>query len=229
MDGKYEPKHLRQVKLSHEAQVERYVPALVSGCRLFRFHFGSSYSRLTPAVESDQLAPRPSTQLWTMAPQLTTNEQTFIDDVVRKRGGTPMDALHAVHQARDHESAEFSNKTTIRLCTNGETRLRGRKEKRCRSQLLTKKDHRTLMQTRESLVQEATHALAMCRASQRGPTFGGAQTPTQQTPTEWSIHLGARPPLCRTCQGQRPLRDTLWCRSHCESFCPCVFSKEIAL
>ena len=61
-----------------------------------------------------------------------------------------MDALHAVHQARDHESAEFSNKTTIRLYTNGETRLRGRKEKRCRSQLLTKKDHRTLMQTRES-------------------------------------------------------------------------------
>ena len=92
MDGKYEPNHLRQVKLSHEAQVERYVPALVSGCRLFRFHFGSSYSRLTPAVESDQLAPRPATQLWTMAPQLTTTEQSLIDDVVRKDGGTPMDA-----------------------------------------------------------------------------------------------------------------------------------------
>ena len=91
MDGKYEPKHLRQVKLSHEAQVERYVPALVSGCRLFRFHFGSSYSSLTPAVESDQLAPRPATQLWTMAPQLTTTEQSLIDDVVRKDGGTPMD------------------------------------------------------------------------------------------------------------------------------------------
>ena len=60
----------------------------------------------------------------------------------------------------------------------------------------------------------------------QGAPVGGAQTPTQQTPTEWSIHLGARPPLYRTCQGQRPLRDTLWCRSHCESFCPCVFVEE---
>ena len=117
----------------------------------------------------DQRRTRPATlPLWTIVLQLTTNEQAFIDDVVRKRGGTPMDALHAVHQARDHESAEFSNKTTIRLCTNGETRLRGRKEKRCRSQLLTKKDHRMLMQTKRSLVQKATRALATCPTNQRG-------------------------------------------------------------
>ena len=102
-----------------------------------------------------------------MALQLTTNEQARIDAVVRKRGGTPMDALHAVRQARDHKAADLSNKTTIRRDINGETRPRGRKEKRGRS---PKKDDRTLKQTRKSLVQEATHALAMCRASQRGPT-----------------------------------------------------------
>ena len=70
--------------------------------------------------------------LWTTALQLTTNEQTFSDDVVRKRGGTPMDALHAVHQARDHE-------TTTRRYINGETRRRGRKENHGRRQLLAKK------------------------------------------------------------------------------------------
>ena len=105
-----------------------------------------------------------------MALQVTTNEQAFIDNVLRKRRGMTMDARHAVHQARDHKAADFNNKTTIRRDINGETRRRGRKGNRGRSQLWTKKDHRTLMQTRKSLVQEATHALAMCRASQRGPT-----------------------------------------------------------
>jgi hypothetical protein len=56
------------------------------------FPFWLKYSRLTPVVESGQLAPRPSTQLWMMAPQLTTTEQSLTDDVVRKDGGTPMDA-----------------------------------------------------------------------------------------------------------------------------------------
>ena len=65
-----------------------------------------------------------------MALQLTTNEQTVIDDVVRKRGGTPMDALHAVHQARGLKATDFNHKTTIRGYINGETRRRSRKEKR---------------------------------------------------------------------------------------------------
>ena len=80
-----------------------------------------------------------STQLWTMAPQLTTTEQNLIDDVVRKDGGTPMDALRAVNQARGRKrKAEvFIDKTTVYRYVNGETHRHGLREKRGRGQLLS--------------------------------------------------------------------------------------------
>ena len=75
-----------------------------------------------------------------MAPQLTTTEQNLIDDVVRKDGGTPMDALRAVNQARGRKrKAEvFIDKTTVYRYVNGETHRHGLREKRGRGQLLSK-------------------------------------------------------------------------------------------
>ena len=90
-----------------------------------------------------------------MAKRLTVGEQTLVDDIMKRQRLRPADALAAVKAKREREGATGPSKHTIYRYLNGDTHLRGRKEKRGRSRSVSRADLRTLMQTRRRLIKAA--------------------------------------------------------------------------
>ena len=90
-----------------------------------------------------------------MAKHLTVDEQSLVDDIIKRQKLIPLQALAAVQAKRESRDEVGSTKHTIYHYFNGGTDLRGRKEKRGRSRSLSRGDVRKLMQTRRRLIKAA--------------------------------------------------------------------------
>ena len=93
-----------------------------------------------------------------MAKHLTVDEQSLVDDIIKRQKLTPLKALAAVQAKRESRGEVGPTKHTIYRYLNSGTHLRGRKEKRGRSKSLSRGDVRKLMQTRRRLIKAADNA-----------------------------------------------------------------------
>ena len=93
-----------------------------------------------------------------MPQQLTVEEQTLVDKVLRQDKGGPLDALRKINAARAKRKIAELNKSSIYRFVSGTTHARGRSETRGRKRALSKKDVSKLDKTRKRLLKEADGA-----------------------------------------------------------------------
>ena len=87
--------------------------------------------------------------------QLTVSELELIDKTLRREEGKQVDALKAVNAKRKKAGVPPANKGTISRYVRGRSHSRSKVERRGAKRKLSKRDVRTLDQTRRRLIKEA--------------------------------------------------------------------------
>ena len=110
----------------------------------------------------------------TKVKQLTQDERSLIDKIVRTDKKTPTEALRRVNAKREKKGIREVEKSTVHRFCRGLTHKVGAKETRGRSAGLSAKDKQRLDRARRKLIQKAnnqyrvTHAMVMKEAGLEG-------------------------------------------------------------
>ena len=87
--------------------------------------------------------------------QLTVDEQSQIDNVMRKEDGSATDALRRINEERRKKKIREVHRSSVFRYAQGLSHKRGAVEKRGRKRSLSKQDVRKLDQTRRRLIRQA--------------------------------------------------------------------------
>ena len=87
--------------------------------------------------------------------QLTVNELEVIDNTLRREGGKQVDALNKINAKRKQAKTPVVDKGTISRYVRGRSHSRSKVDRRGAKRKLSKRDARTLDQTRRRLIKAA--------------------------------------------------------------------------